>query len=58
MREIGASQAAAGLEPSLFEAMAEVYAGIAATALGRAAPEDAGDDLAEALRGLRQDSAS
>ncbi|HZO62368.1 MAG TPA: DUF1932 domain-containing protein [Gaiellaceae bacterium] len=58
MREISAAQAAAGLEPALFEAMAEVYAGIAATPLGRVAPEDAGDDLAEALRGLRQDSAS
>jgi 3-hydroxyisobutyrate dehydrogenase-like beta-hydroxyacid dehydrogenase len=40
MREIAATQAARGLPPSLFEAMAEVYAELARTALGREAPED------------------
>ena len=53
MREISAAQAAAGLDPALFEAMAQVYAEIAATPLGQAAPEDAGSDLDEALRLLR-----
>lgn len=53
MREISAAQAAAGLEPALFEAMARVYAEIAATGLAEAAPEEAGSDLAEALRLLR-----
>jgi 3-hydroxyisobutyrate dehydrogenase-like beta-hydroxyacid dehydrogenase len=53
MHEIAAAQAAAGLEPELFEALAKVYAGVAATPLGRAAPEDATADLAEALRLLR-----
>ena len=53
MREISAAQEAAGLEPALFEAMAQVYAAIAATPLAGAAPEDAGSDLAEALRLLR-----
>lgn len=53
MREISAAQADAGLEPALFEAMAQVYAAIAATPLAEASPEDAGADLAEALRRLR-----
>jgi len=53
MREISAAQAAAGLDPALFEAIAQVYAEIAATPLAQAAPEDAGSDLAEALRLLR-----
>jgi 3-hydroxyisobutyrate dehydrogenase-like beta-hydroxyacid dehydrogenase len=52
MHEIAAAQAAAGLEPALFEAMAEVWAGIARTPLGRVAPEDAGSDLDETLRQL------
>jgi 3-hydroxyisobutyrate dehydrogenase-like beta-hydroxyacid dehydrogenase len=53
MHEIAAAQAGAGLDQALFEAMARVYAEIAATPLGQAAPEDAVDDLGEALRGLR-----
>jgi 3-hydroxyisobutyrate dehydrogenase-like beta-hydroxyacid dehydrogenase len=53
MHEISAAQAAAGLDPGLFEAIARVYAGIAATPLGRAAPEEAGSELAEALDRLR-----
>jgi|KBSMisStaDraftv2_1062788.scaffolds.fasta_scaffold97699_3 3-hydroxyisobutyrate dehydrogenase-like beta-hydroxyacid dehydrogenase len=53
MREISASQSAAGLDPSLFDAMAEVWAGIARTPLGRVAPEKAGSDLQEVLRQLR-----
>jgi 3-hydroxyisobutyrate dehydrogenase-like beta-hydroxyacid dehydrogenase len=40
MREIAATQAAAGLTPSLFEAMATVYAGQASTPAGRGSPED------------------
>jgi 3-hydroxyisobutyrate dehydrogenase-like beta-hydroxyacid dehydrogenase len=53
MREISAAQGAAGLDSALFEAMALVYAEIAETRLGRAAPEDAVSDLAESLRQLR-----
>ena len=40
MREIAATQAAAGLTPALFEAMAEVYSEMRRTALAAAAPED------------------
>jgi 3-hydroxyisobutyrate dehydrogenase-like beta-hydroxyacid dehydrogenase len=40
MREIAATQAAAGLTPALFEAMATVYAAQAPTAAGRGSPED------------------
>lgn len=53
MHEISASQSAAGLDPALFEAMAEVWAGIARTQLGAVAPEDAGSELRELLRRLR-----
>jgi 3-hydroxyisobutyrate dehydrogenase-like beta-hydroxyacid dehydrogenase len=53
MREIAAAQKAAGLTPALFAAIAEVYAGIARTALAQSAPEEAGSDLRDALRGLR-----
>jgi 3-hydroxyisobutyrate dehydrogenase-like beta-hydroxyacid dehydrogenase len=45
MREIAATQAAAGLTPALFEAFAEVYADIAATALAAGDPESAGPPL-------------
>jgi 3-hydroxyisobutyrate dehydrogenase-like beta-hydroxyacid dehydrogenase len=41
MREIAVTQAAAGLTPALFEAFAEVYADIAATALAAGDPESA-----------------
>jgi 3-hydroxyisobutyrate dehydrogenase-like beta-hydroxyacid dehydrogenase len=55
MHEIAAAQAAAGLDPALFEAFARVWAEIAGTRLAAAAPEDAGADLAEALRLLKSD---
>ena len=57
MREIAATQAAAGLTPALFEAMAEVYAALAETELARANPEDIPDDLSlrQALAGLGSD---
>jgi hypothetical protein len=45
MHEIAATQAAAGLTPALFEAFAEVYADIAATALAAGDPESAGPAL-------------
>lgn len=44
MREIAATQAAAGLTPTLFEAMATVYAGQASTPAGRGSPEDVPPD--------------
>ena len=53
MREISAAQAAAGLDPALFEAFAQVYAEIASTPLGRVPPEEARTDLVEALRRMR-----
>ncbi|MFC7531969.1 DUF1932 domain-containing protein [Actinoplanes sp. GCM10030250] len=43
MREIAATQAAAGLTPALFAAIAEVYAEIAETALAQGDPEAVGD---------------
>lgn len=43
MREIAATQAAQGLPPDLFEAMATTYAGIATTPLGHRTPEQARD---------------
>ncbi len=57
MHEIAATQAAAGLTPALFEAMAEVYAAQAERPLGRKAPEDvdATSDLDEVLRLLAAD---
>jgi 3-hydroxyisobutyrate dehydrogenase-like beta-hydroxyacid dehydrogenase len=54
MHEIAAAQAAAGLDPALFEAFAKVWAEIGGTRLAAAAPEDAGSDLSEALRLLRE----
>ena len=56
MHEIAAAQHAAGLTPALFEAMAEVYAGVAETPLGRTAPEEAGAVLEEVLRELSDSS--
>jgi 3-hydroxyisobutyrate dehydrogenase-like beta-hydroxyacid dehydrogenase len=44
MREIAATQAAAGLTPSLFEAMAEVYAELSRTELAKLPPEDLPSD--------------
>jgi 3-hydroxyisobutyrate dehydrogenase-like beta-hydroxyacid dehydrogenase len=52
MHEIAAAQEAAGLTPALFEAIAEVYADVARTPLGRTAPEDAGAVLEGVLREL------
>lgn len=60
MHEIAATQAAAGLAPELFEALALVYRQVAETPLGTAAPEDAdpGRPLADLLDALRPDGAS
>ena len=41
MREIEATQAAAGLTPALFDAMADVYAELARRALAGSPPEEA-----------------
>jgi hypothetical protein len=56
MHEIASTQAAAGLTPSLFEAMAEIYASLATTPLAATAPEDVGSELelAAILDELRQ----
>jgi 3-hydroxyisobutyrate dehydrogenase-like beta-hydroxyacid dehydrogenase len=55
MYEIAATQADAGLTPSLFEAVADVYASVARTALARRSPEDVGTDplLEDVLDNLR-----
>jgi 3-hydroxyisobutyrate dehydrogenase-like beta-hydroxyacid dehydrogenase len=50
MREIAVTQGAAGLTPELFEAMAAVYAALAASPLAAQAPEDMdATDLEEVL---------
>ena len=51
MEEIAATQAAAGLTPALFEAMADVYRELARSPLARRAPEDVdpGMPLGDAL---------
>ena len=55
MREIAATQAAAGLTPSLFEAFAEAYEAVASTPAAAAAPEDVGEPpLEEVLSRLRR----
>jgi 3-hydroxyisobutyrate dehydrogenase-like beta-hydroxyacid dehydrogenase len=46
MREIAATQEAAGLTPALFQAMAEVYTALAETPLAASAPEDLPEELA------------
>jgi 3-hydroxyisobutyrate dehydrogenase-like beta-hydroxyacid dehydrogenase len=46
MREIAATQSAAGLTPTLFDAMAEVYAALAETEVARGNPEDIPKDVA------------
>jgi 3-hydroxyisobutyrate dehydrogenase-like beta-hydroxyacid dehydrogenase len=53
MHQISAAQAAAGLEPALFDAMARVYGEIASSPLGHIAPEDASSDLGDVLAQLR-----
>jgi 3-hydroxyisobutyrate dehydrogenase-like beta-hydroxyacid dehydrogenase len=54
MHEIAATQATVGLTPALFEAMADVYAALAATPLGADAPESipSEPDLAYVLERL------
>ena len=56
MREIAATQSAAGLPAELFEAIAVCYASVAETPLAAATPEqaDAADDLVAVLEGLRR----
>jgi 3-hydroxyisobutyrate dehydrogenase-like beta-hydroxyacid dehydrogenase len=56
MHEIAATQQAAGLTPSLFGAMAEIYERIATTPLARANPEDVPRDLSlrQVLEGVRE----
>jgi 3-hydroxyisobutyrate dehydrogenase-like beta-hydroxyacid dehydrogenase len=46
MREIAAAQAAAGLTPALFEAMAEVWEYLSGSELASQAPEDVDSSLA------------
>ena len=55
MREIAATQSAAGLTPALFEAMAEVYATLARTPVASTSPEEIASDvsLEELLDALR-----
>ena len=57
MREIAATQSAAGLTPALFEAMAEVYETLARTPLASTSPEEVASDvsLEELLDALRQE---
>jgi 3-hydroxyisobutyrate dehydrogenase-like beta-hydroxyacid dehydrogenase len=45
MREIASAQAAAGLTPRLFEAMADVWTEVAGTALGAGDPESVASDI-------------
>jgi 3-hydroxyisobutyrate dehydrogenase-like beta-hydroxyacid dehydrogenase len=55
MREIARAQDATGLTPSLFEAMADVYAALAASALADLDPEDVQPgDLEAVLAGLNE----
>jgi 3-hydroxyisobutyrate dehydrogenase-like beta-hydroxyacid dehydrogenase len=54
MREIAAAQEAVGLTPALFEAMAEVYAALAARPISERAPEDI--DPAIALEDVLRDA--
>lgn len=58
MREIAATQAAAGLTPALFEAMAEVYSALSRRPLAQESPETIGADveLADVLRNLAPDA--
>jgi 3-hydroxyisobutyrate dehydrogenase-like beta-hydroxyacid dehydrogenase len=55
MREIAATQDAAGLTPALFDGIAEVYTQLADTPLARADPEDVAERpaLTDVLDGLR-----
>jgi 3-hydroxyisobutyrate dehydrogenase-like beta-hydroxyacid dehydrogenase len=55
MRQIAASQAAAGLTPALFAAMAEIYTSLSETPLAAVSPEDVPRELplSHVLEGLR-----
>jgi hypothetical protein len=55
MHEIASAQTAAGLTPSLFEAMAHVYTAMARTPLASIAPESITGELqlADVVAGLR-----
>jgi 3-hydroxyisobutyrate dehydrogenase-like beta-hydroxyacid dehydrogenase len=54
MREISATQDAAGLTPALFEGIAEVYEGLARSQLADASPEDVEQPaLGDVLRDMR-----
>jgi 3-hydroxyisobutyrate dehydrogenase-like beta-hydroxyacid dehydrogenase len=57
MREIAATQGAAGARPELFEAMAQVWEMVAASPLGRHSPEEATQDrpIADVLAELVPD---
>jgi 3-hydroxyisobutyrate dehydrogenase-like beta-hydroxyacid dehydrogenase len=56
MRQIASTQAAAGLTPALFEAIAEVYEALSRTPLARLSPEELDPDLTleETLESLRR----
>lgn len=56
MHEIAATQAAAGLTPALFEALAEIYSSVATSELAGIAPEDVPQDveLGDVLAKLRR----
>ena len=56
MREITATQEAAGLTPALFDAMADVFAAFSESDLARSAPEEIAQDvrLDAVLHGLRR----
>ena len=60
MHEIAATQAAAGLTPDLFEAMATLYAELAERPLARQAPEDVDPTAAleDVLRGVAPETPS
>jgi 3-hydroxyisobutyrate dehydrogenase-like beta-hydroxyacid dehydrogenase len=55
MHEIASAQTAAGLTPSLFEAMADIYSAMARTPLASIAPENISGELqlADVVAGLR-----
>jgi 3-hydroxyisobutyrate dehydrogenase-like beta-hydroxyacid dehydrogenase len=59
MREIAATQAAAGLTPALFDAIGEVFLALSASELARSAPEELArgitlDDVLGGLQGARR----
>ncbi|CAN5304513.1 NAD(P)-dependent oxidoreductase [soil metagenome] len=56
MHEISATQSAAGLNPALFEAMAEIYASLATTPAATRTPEEiaTGETLEQLLEAMRE----